>query len=477
MSPSNVARAALLLGPVVLAFFAGGYGDRPRLAALAVSGLAVALLALTARTPSPRRGTVPVLLAVGGLAGLAGWVALSRTWAPLADAAGDDGERVALYALALVAGALAWQDRRSARWVEPGVALGILVVTAYGLSGRLLPWLVPQTPSATAGGRFEQPLTYWNASGLHAALGLVLCARLAGDRDRPTSMRCAAAAAAVPLASGVYLSFSRGALVALAAGLLVLLVLAPTRTQFRALVITLEAAAFGLFGPLVAPAVRTLQGDRDRDGAIALGVMLAVGAGGVLLMRWAARDEQAQRLPRGPLGLPRWAGTAAFVLVIALVLVPVLVAREGDTAGADPAFGATSTRLASADSHRYAYWRVAVDTFREEPLRGVGSGGYSVAWLAERPQPERIRDAHSLPLETLAELGLVGFLLLLAAAGGVALCARRVQAADPALAAGPAAALTAFALHACIDWDWELPAVTLTALVLAGMLVSSAQRG
>ena len=57
-------------------------------------------------------------------------------------------------------------------------------------------------------------------------------------------------------------------------------------------------------------------------------------------------------------------------------------------------------------------------------------------------------------------------------AGGVALCARRVQAADPVLAAGPAAALAAWALHASLDWDWEMPALTLVALTLAAMLVA-----
>jgi O-antigen ligase len=79
-----------------------------------------------------------------------------------------------------------------------------------------------------------------------------------------------------------------------------------------------------------------------------------------------------------------------------------------------------------------------------------------------------VRDAHSLYLETAAELGLVGLALLLALAGSVAVAARR---AAPA-AAGPVAVLAAYGLHAGVDWDWELPALTLVALVLAGLVLA-----
>ncbi|MBA2350156.1 MAG: O-antigen ligase family protein [Solirubrobacterales bacterium] len=474
----TVPRVALLAGPVALAFFAGGFGDRPRLIALGVAGLVLALTALA----SPPRGLVPtgtgLRLALGGLAGLAGWVALSRGWSPLTDVAGDDAERVALYTVAFAVGLLAWRTRAAARLVEPALAAGITAVTTYGLSGRLLPGLIPQTASRSAGGRFEQPLTYWNASGLYAVLGLLLCARILGDRDRPGWMRCLAAVATVPLGSGVYLTFSRGALAALGGGLIVLLVVAPTWTQLRGTAIALETAALGLLGPILFPAVRTLAGSdatRQREGLLVLAAMIVAAAVGVALTRWALRDERADRLRTGRLGLPQWSGTVAAVLAVAMVAVPPLLARDdGGQGTTDPAFGATSARLVSAGSHRYDYWRVGLDTFADHPLRGIGSGGYGVAWLEARPQPERIRDAHSLPIETLAELGLVGFLLLLSTAGGIALCARRVQAADPVLAAGPVAALVAFSLHASIDWHWELPAVTLTALALAGMIAAQA---
>ncbi len=42
----------------------------------------------------------------------------------------------------------------------------------------------------------------------------------------------------------------------------------------------------------------------------------------------------------------------------------------------------------------------------------------------------------------------------------------------PALAAGPIAALVAYLAHAPLDWDWQMPAVTLVAIVLAGELLA-----
>ena len=139
---------------------------------------------------------------------------------------------------------------------------------------------------------------------------------------------------------------------------------------------------------------------------------------------------------------------------------------------AAPAFGADAARFGSVGSNRYAYWRVAVDACADHPLEGVGAGGFRVEWLARRPFAETVRDAHSLELETLAELGLVGLAL-----PGAAVRRRRSprarRAADPALAAGPAAALAVWAVHSGVDWDWEMPALTLVAVVLAGAVLGA----
>ena len=91
----------------------------------------------------------------------------------------------------------------------------------YGLAGRLLPEVIELNQSVRALGRLEQPITYWNAEGALAAIGLVLCARLAGSPSRPLPVRVLAAAGAAPLGMGIYLSDSRGAIAAALVGLVV----------------------------------------------------------------------------------------------------------------------------------------------------------------------------------------------------------------------------------------------------------------
>ena len=132
-----------------------------------------------------------------------------------------------------------------------------------------------------------------------------------------------------------------------------------------------------------------------------------------------------------------------------------------------PVQGASPERLASVQSNRFEYWRVAVDAFAEHPLQGAGSGSFRTEWLRERPIPESVRDAHSLYLETAAELGIVGLAALALFIGGVAVMARRARAP------GAVAALALYAAHAAIDWDWEMPALTLFALVLAASLAGA----
>jgi hypothetical protein len=463
------ARATLVGGPVVLAFFSGGFFDGPRDVALLVA--AAVLGVLTAVTPTPE--LVPrcraARIAVVSAAAYAGWIALSATWAPVSDFAGDDAERALLYAIVLTAAAIAFRDRAAARALEPLVAAGAVVVVGYGLSGRLLPGLVTQHPQASAVGRLDQPLTYWNAMGALAVIGLILCARVAGDAERPATLRAGAAAAAVPLAMGCYLSFSRGALAALGAGLLALVLLAPTRAQLRAALLVLAAGAAGALAAAASPAVRALEGStatREREGAIVLAAALALMAGAALVARAPLGDR--------PLPLPRWTRWAAPAAIVALLVVPIVAASGRQQA--PPATGATSQRLSSLGSNRYGYWRVAIETGADHPLAGVGAGGFRVEWLEHREVSESVRDAHSLELETFAELGLVGTGLLAALLAGVAVSVRNAHRADPALAAGGAAALTAWALHSAIDWDWEMPALTLIAVVLAGALLTAPRR-
>ena len=156
--------------------------------------LLVAGLAVAAPRPFPRGR--PALLALGGLAGLLVLTVASFAWAPLLGPAYGDAQRLALYLGTLLAATVLLRPPETARLAEPVLAAGICVVVAEGLSERVAPWLVTLDRSISAGGRLEQPLGYWNAMGALAAIGLVLCAGVAGDPERRRRLRAAAVAAA-----------------------------------------------------------------------------------------------------------------------------------------------------------------------------------------------------------------------------------------------------------------------------------------
>jgi hypothetical protein len=458
-----VAAACLLIAPVVLAFYSGGYYSEPRLvAALAVWAL---VLALAIAGPAPLPRGLPGALALGGIALVTAWSAVSLLWAPLGGPANQAVQRLVLYTGALMLAIGALRVPRAMRAVEPALAAGAAVVIGYGLAGRLLPGIVHLDRSRSAGGRLEQPITYWNAEGALAAVGLVLCARLAGDRSRPPLVRAVAAAAVAPLGAGVYLSYSRGAIAVALLGLAVLVAAAPSRAQLRASAIALATGLAATAATAFLPGVASLDGtQRTRDGAIAL-VLLAVVAA-------AAAAVAARRPPPdGALSFSRRLVPAVAGLAVAVAIGLVVTGFSERPSAAELSRGAQATRLATVSSNRYEYWRVGIDTFADHPLQGLGAGGFRVEWLKRRDIDEGVRDVHSLEIEMAAELGLAGLAAFALLVAGAALAARHALARQRAAAAGPVAALLAWFLHASIDWDWQLPAVTLPAIALLGALV------
>ncbi|MGB9185276.1 MAG: O-antigen ligase family protein [Solirubrobacteraceae bacterium] len=454
----------LLAAPTALAFFSGGYFDEARAWAGAGVWLAVVVAALAgARVPRERSAW----LALGSLALLAAWTLLSLTWAPIAGRAYHAGQIAILYLGALLAAATLLRGRLLS-WVEPALAAGTVIVVGYGLAGRLLPGWLHYARSVSAGGRLEQPLTYWNAMGELAALGLVLCARLAGDRARPRGLRAAAVAACAPLGLGLYVSFSRGALFAGLAGLIALLTMAPRREQLQGIAASLAAAVLAALASAAFSGVTALSGSlssRETQGAIVL-LLLVVVAG----LTGTAHYILGNRGVQGELRLPpRTPWIAAGAIAIGLALAIVVGARESSVRSQALAGGAT--RLVSLQSNRYDYWSVAIRAFASSPLHGVGAGGWSVDWLRWRHVNEAAQDAHSLPLQTLAELGLVGIVLLAGFVTGVVLAAARALRRSRS-AVGPAAAVVAYFAHSPLDWDWQMPALTLVAIALIGALLA-----
>jgi hypothetical protein len=466
-----VAAAILLVGPTVLAFFSGGYFAPARSGAGigAWALVAVAVLTLGPRVPRPRAQRLAVRLAVGGLAGLTAWTALSLVWAPIVGDAYGQAQIAMVYLGALVAAVLLLRDPRVQPWIEPALAAGALSVVGYGVSERLVPGLLHFAGSVSAQGRLQQPLTYWNAMGELAALGFVLCAGVSGATWRPTWQRMAAAAATAPLGLGLYISFSRGALFACLAGLVALVVAGRSWAHLQAAVVAVAAGALASVAAAPSASVTSLTGSlstREREGAITL-VLLAV----VMIAAAVAQRILAGRSQSRPLPLGRHAALGA-TLLVCLGLAVAIIAGAKETSG-QPALSGGATRLVTLQSNRYDYWDVALRAFATSPLHGVGAGGWSVYWLRWRSVNEFAQNAHSLELETLAELGVIGVALLLTFLTGVGLGARDALSSGRAVA-GPLAALVAYIAHSPLDWDWQMPAVTLVAITLAGYLLAPA---
>jgi O-antigen ligase len=250
---------------------------------------------------------------------------------------------------------------------------------------------------------------------------------------------------------------------------------APTRSQLTAAATAVVAGLAAAIFSSVFRGVAVLSGDigaRERDGAIMLVILVVLGTGAALVTLWRARAQRSA--PQDDLlpGAQRyWIVAVVATSLVALALFAGGLKEKGRTTR----IGESATRLTSFSSARYHYWRVGLRAFRQHPVKGIGSGGFRVYWLRERPISATARDVHSLELEMAAELGVVGLLALGLMIAGIALAARQALRRHPAMAAGWCAAAIVWLVHASIDWDWELPAVTLPFLILAGALVALAE--
>ena len=136
--------------------------------------------------------------------------------------------------------------------------------------------------------------------------------------------------------------------------------------------------------------------------------------------------------------------------------------------------------LNSSSNGRWQFWTASIDQWESHPVLGNGAGSYEAWWAKHMPanllQPAR--DAHSLYIESLGELGIPGFGLTLALAlAGIGIGVRRTLQSS-SKRRGDMAALTgvfaAFAVAAGIDWMWELTVVAGVGIVALALLGGAA---
>ena len=84
-----------------------------------------------------------------------------------------------------------------------------------------------------------------------------------------------------------------------------------------------------------------------------------------------------------------------------------------------PPSATSSARFFSGGGNRFDYWRIAWHEFRSHPWKGVGAGSYDTDYFRMRRTTEDVTQPHSIELQGLAELGVVGGIGVLGLAGAV----------------------------------------------------------
>jgi len=395
----------------------------------------------------------------------------------------------------------------SARAWVVGVAWGLGFIALVGLVSRFFPNLGDDVELAKtlygSAGRLSWPLGYWNALGTCAAVAVIAAAwfgGLAGSRPW-RSFSCAMVA---PFALTVYLTSSRGAVIGVALALILLAIFEPKRERF------LLSVATALPGSIILVLIASRLDDlvhaagtstSETQGLILLASTLVLtGATFVLRSRLDGRID-AIRFGRPPV----WAWVAAGVIVVLGVIAfnPVdkidsfTSTPEPAKIGVESDNSTTSHLLSSGGNGRWQYWTAAFDAFESKPITGIGAGGFMQYFAENRDAFLLGKHTHSLPLQLLAELGIIGFLLGLGfvvvviftgterwRSGSISVRLRpdsgppNPDGPDPAyLMMVPAAAmLLVIGVSFAIDWTAEFPVIFGAALVLAAVIVGPATR-
>ena len=489
VAASRFQRAAVFAVPfglvTFLGFSGGGFDPivRDRLG-LIVWGLILlaavgGILGLT-RLPRAARGA---LLLLGAFAL---WTGLSMIWSESAARSADELARVSTYLGVLVL-AIAVSRRGRLELTLAGVAAAIAVIAAAALLSRLQPQLFPADETAelieAARGRLNYPLNYWNGLATLIAIGAPLLVHFA-TYARNAVARALATAILPVFGLVLYLTLSRGGAVAAAAGIVALIALHPRRLAL------LPQLAIGavITGALILAAdarpafTDGLEVNADGD-AMTLFVLVGCVLGGLARLGvTATADRYPLPIARRPSPTGRTKAAVAAGAVALVVAVGIAAGVPGEVSDGwerfkDPEVSQDSGRLGSASGNgRYQYWDAAVRAFDSAPVVGIGAGAYRFWWTREGSIPGEVVDAHSLYLESLGELGIVGFALIVALVGGtlVALLGPALRSSRRRrreLTAAFAAAF-AFAVGAGLDWAWELPVLPVAFLFVAGAVLA-----
>jgi hypothetical protein len=488
--------ASVLVGAAFagVAFGAKGGSDLASLtsveiALIVVGALLVALAVMHGRRDQLDGGTS--LLAFVALAAL---TTLSLLWSIAPDLTWIEANRTLTYLVAFAAGiALARLAPGSWSVVLKGLLLGATAIIGYALASRVWPGTLAANEIYA---RIGQPYGYWNAVGVTAALAIPPAVWLGARR----SGHAPANALAYPLLGllivALFLSYSRGALGAAVVALIIWFAFVPLRVRSLAVLSVSVAGA----APVI---VWALHRDAFTKDLVPLSVReSAAGEFGFLLLTMVAvllaiglaigfrvsREAPSPRIRRR-VGL---AAAAVAILVPLVAFTSVAFSQRGLTGTISNRFHALTSetattsggpqRLTQTSSSRGRYWRNAGHILAAHPLHGTGAGTFGTARLRYRKDVLVARHAHGFFAQTMADMGILGLLVVLAFAAAWLAAVFRTTGArlrfwrpggspwDAERVGLVALALSAlvFGLHSSIDWTWFVPGCAVMGIFAAG---------
>jgi hypothetical protein len=479
-------RGAIALVLLALALDGGAYGlaSRHAVAVAVWATIGLGVLSGLLRVARPSAGSAA---AGGGLAGFALWNLVSTQWSTSAEIAFLEFDRALLYVGVFWLVALAARGGDLHLWCD-GIGLGLTAVGTIALASRMFPGTLPEPtlprflPATES--RLTYPLNYWNALAVLLALAAPLLLRAAVAAASPAARGFALAPFAI-LAAAVYLTSSRGGAAAAAVGSLAFVVTARRAAAYAAV----AAAALASTAAVVIVAAHHALAAQPLDRTAAAGAGGGAAAEIVLLaaataIAFAFGCRHLPPLPRlGPAA--RWSAGALVVAGVAAAVAVAEPARRLAAFERPPHTSGVSANLvhehllSAGGSGRWQLWRAALDEFASRPLVGRGAGSFEAWWLRHAPYPVFVRDAHSLYLEVLGELGAIGLSLLAAALVAALVTAGRalLRPRDDGLAAaGLASALLAYLFAAGIDWMWESTVVSVVGVAVLALVTATATR-
>ncbi|HKP91381.1 MAG TPA: O-antigen ligase family protein [Thermoleophilaceae bacterium] len=479
---------ALVPGGLVVYFSFNAGGFFPGTVGLACVIVIQLLIVRVLLADHPFEGFRSGVAVIGApLAAFTAWILLSGLWSDSHDRVLIEFDRALLYLVLFLLFGVTVRTATRIPWMVRGLAAAIVLVSGVGLFSRLRPDVL-ETTSNLAINRLAYPVTYWNALGLLAAIGILLLLGLSASRTEHRITRAAAAAAVPILALTIYFTFSRGALLGLAIALPVFLfagrstgllgtIAATVPTTLYAIVDAYRQDVLSSNTPKTAAAVA--QGDHLLKVAIAcvlMAFLIRIVTAYLVDPLLEGIELTAERRRRAWIATGTALGVALLVALAAGL--PGRLSHQYDLfVHSAPKASGGDLRVRFTDpsnNGRLDHWRAAVDEFDAEPFHGGGAGTYEYAWNRHRDVDLRVVDAHNLYVEVLAEYGIVGLLLLLLTIAGIAVTlALRLSSRNRTLYAALLAAVVAWAAHAGFDWHWEMPAVTAWLFAVGGAVAAA----